>query len=69
MVSTPISPNERWEAGVPHDPRSIEIYESIALIDFQLNNDYFGWKHGGDGDNGEMLMYLLDEHFARQDLP
>lgn len=43
------------------------MYLSIADIDFTLGGDYFGWKHGGDGDNGECLMYLFDEHFQRQD--
>ena len=59
--------NRRWEDGVPHDPRSVEIYKSIADLDFRLQNDYFGWNSGGDGDNGETLMYLLDEHFQRKD--
>lgn len=59
--------NRRWEDDVPHDLRSIEIYESISDLDFRLQNDSFCWKSGGDGDNGETLMYLLDEHFARKD--
>jgi len=59
--------NQRWEDGVPHDPRSEEIYKSIADLDFRLQNDYFCWKSGGDGDNGETLMYLMDEHFQRKD--
>lgn len=54
---------ERWEQGVPHDPRSEEIYRAIADIDFKQNDDYFCWKAGGDGDNGEALMYLLDIYF------
>jgi len=35
--------------------------------DFKFNNDYFCWKIGGDGDNGEELMYELDEYFAAKD--
>lgn len=58
---------QRWEEGWDHDPRSIELYRSIAEIDFNENNDYFCWKSGGDGDNGESLMYLLDIHFERKD--
>jgi hypothetical protein len=54
---------DRWELGVPHDPRSVEIYESIRRIDME-NGDYFDWTSGGDGDNGEHLMYLLDIHFS-----
>lgn len=56
----------RWEQGVPHDPRSEEIYEALAEIDWTEGGDYFGWKSGGDGDNGEHLMYLLDIYFARR---
>ncbi len=59
--------NERWEKGIPHDPRSKKIYHSIAAIDFTQNNDYFCFKSGGDGDNGEALMYLLDIHFEQED--
>ncbi len=63
----PASPTfkERYERGIPHDPRSIELYRSIAKIDFEEGSDYFCFKSGGDGDNGEHLMYLLDTHFAR----
>jgi hypothetical protein len=58
---------ERWEQGVDHDPRSCALFDSIRKIDEQYNDDYFDWKAGGDGDNGEMLMYLLDVHFELQD--
>jgi hypothetical protein len=58
--------NDRWEQCIPHDPRSIAIYESIAKID-EENGDSFDFREGGDGDNGENLMYLLDEHFSRLD--
>jgi hypothetical protein len=59
----------RWEDGVEHDARSIEIYKGIADIDFKEGGDFFGFKSGGDGDNGEHLMYLLDEYFERKDGP
>ena len=59
--------NERWEQGKAHDPRSIAIYKSIEVIDFKEGNDYFCFKSGGDGDNGEHLMYLFDIHFERKD--
>lgn len=67
MASEPRTPDERWEAGTPHDPRSEELYKSIAKIDVEINDNFGYWKSGGDGDNGENLMYLLDEHFQRQD--
>jgi hypothetical protein len=62
-----VTVNDRWEKGIPHDPRSITIYKSIEKIDFEENDDSFGFKAGGDGDNGETLMYLLDVHFERLD--
>lgn len=57
---------QRWEAGVPHDPRSVELYKDLAKLDY-ANGDMFGFKSGGDGDNGEHLMYLLDIHFEKKD--
>lgn len=57
---------ERWKQGIEHDPQSIALYRSIAAIDFEQNDDYFYWKSGGDGDNGEALMYILDVHFEQQ---
>ena len=62
-----IGVGERWERGIRHDPRSIAAYRDIADIDFHQCGDFFGFKSGGDGDNGEHLMYLLDMHFARLD--
>ncbi len=59
--------DQRWERGIPHDKRSIEIYDSISKIDYEECDDSFCFKSGGDGDNGETLMYLLDIHFARLD--
>lgn len=58
---------QRWEQGVPHDPRSIEIYKAIEKIDFEECSDSFCFKSGGDGDNGENLMYLLDLYFEDKD--
>ena len=51
-----------------HDERSIEIYESIAKLDFD-NGDVLELKSGGDGDNGERLLDLLDLHFEAKDGP
>lgn len=65
MVETNI--NKRWENGIEHHPKSIEIANAIFDMDWKYGNDYFGWKSGGDGDNGEHLMYLLDIHFELQD--
>jgi hypothetical protein len=59
--------NERWEQGIAHDPRSIEIYQALAKIDFEEGDDSFDFKSGGDGDNGETLMFLLDLYFEDKD--
>jgi hypothetical protein len=58
---------ERWEQGVPHDPRSVAIAKGIAAVDEEQCSDSFNWKFGGDGDNGETLLYLLDVYFERLD--
>lgn len=59
--------NKRWLAGTDHHPKSQELFKSLADIDFKLGGDYFCWKNGGDGDNGEHLMYEMDIHFERLD--
>lgn len=59
--------NKRWEDGVPHDERSVAIYKGVAALDFKEGGDYFWFKSGGDGDNGEHLMYLLDLYFEDLD--
>ena len=57
---------ERWvKQGTPHEPLSEHIYEIISELDFALG-DSFAFKSGGDGDNGEQLMYLLDAYFRRR---
>lgn len=55
--------NERWEQGIPHNPKSIELFKFISDIDFEHGGDFFCFKSGGDGDNGEILMYYMDEYF------
>jgi len=62
-----IPDRDRWEEGLQHHPKSIELMEFLAEIDFQRYEDYFGWKIGGDGDNGETLMYQMDEFFEKED--
>lgn len=60
--------DKRWEEGIPHHPKSEELCRAIADIDYVFQDDFFGWKFGGDGDNGESLMYLLDIYFDEQDI-
>jgi len=45
--------------GVPHHPEAENIFELLKESDLAFGNDHFGWKSGGDGDNGEGLMYSL----------
>jgi hypothetical protein len=59
--------NIRWEKGIPHHPESEKLMKAIADIDFVLCDDYFCWKTGGDGDNGETLMYEMDIYFEAKD--
>jgi hypothetical protein len=59
--------NKRWEQGIDHHPKSLELFKALAEIDLTAGNDYFCWKSGGDGDNGEMLMYEMDIYFECQD--
>lgn len=59
---------QRWEEGIPHDPRSENMFHFLKDYDYHYAGDYFCFKQGGDGDNGEHLMYLLDEYFANKDI-
>ena len=59
--------NRRWEEGIDHHPNSLKLMEHLIELDFAYLNDYFCWKMGGDGDNGESLMYLMDIFFELQD--
>lgn len=55
----------RWEDGVPHHPVAVAIYRLLERSDWILGHDHFQWKAGGDGDNGEHLMFCLSEHIDR----
>ena len=57
----------RWERGIPHHPKSAELMRFLADVDFHAYGDYFGWKLGGDGDNGETLMYEMDAFFENEE--
>ncbi len=57
----------RWEFGDGHHPESIKLYERIAELDYKIGHDAFDFNSGGDGDNGEHLMFLLDIFFEEQE--
>ncbi len=46
-----------------HLPETEEIFKFIEGLDFFKMGDYFCFKSGGDGDNGEVLMDELDAYF------
>lgn len=57
----------RWEKGTPHHIKSILIMDALEAIDTALFDMCLDWKTGGDGDNGETLMYQLDIVFELED--
>jgi len=59
--------NKRWEQGMPHHLKSMEIYCILEKMDWEYCDDHFCWKAGGDGDNGEALMYCMDIYFEQLD--
>jgi len=65
MVETNIT--RRWEQGMPHHPKSVVLFKKLSAVDYVHGDDYFCWKSGGDGDNGEMLMYEMDIMFDAED--
>lgn len=57
----------RYGKGIEHDPRSEAIGRVLGEIDFDVLGDSLCLKFGGDGDNGEQLMYALDIYFELLD--
>jgi len=57
----------RWEDGIEHHPMSERLVRFLVEHDFYDYDDYFHWKVGGDGDNGESLMYQMDAFFEMLD--
>ena len=58
---------DRWGNGIEHHPKSKELMAFLVDIDFNVFGDHFCWKTGGDGDNGESLMYEMDAFFEAKD--
>jgi hypothetical protein len=63
-----LTDKNRWEEGIEHHPMSVRLMEFLAQHDFEDYGDYFCWKKGGDGDNGESLMYEMDAFFELRDI-
>ena len=53
----------RWEDGIEHHLMSQRMMEFLIEHDYNDYDDHFCWKKGGDGDNGEALMYQMDAFF------
>ena len=53
---------KRWENGVEHHPQSEELMKWMMDVDYNTG-DSLCLKKGGDGDNGETLMFLMDGFF------
>ena len=65
MIETNI--NKRWEEGTEHHPESVKTIKALSELDFYLGDERLCVKTGGDGDNGEHMMYLLDIYFEAKD--
>jgi len=57
----------RWLDGIDHHPMSERLMAFLIEHDFHDYDDHFCWKKGGDGDNGEALMYQMDAFFETLD--
>lgn len=59
--------NDRWTKGTEHHPNSSELMNHLEALDVMYGGDFFFFKTGGDGDNGEHLMFLMDLFFELKD--
>lgn len=58
---------DRWGDDSDHHPMSERLMKFLEEHDLKDYNDYFCFKVGGDGDNGETLMYEMDAFFELLD--
>lgn len=58
---------DRWEAGTEHHPKAVRLAKFLEEHDFKDYGDSMAWSFGGDGDNGETLLYQLDAFFELLD--
>jgi hypothetical protein len=66
-VELGLTRKDRWSEGIDHHPMSERLMNFLIEHDFVDYNYYFCWKMGGDGDNGETLMYQMDAFFETLD--
>ncbi len=62
-----IAEAHRWLVGTPHHKMSTKLMDFLKEHDCNEYHDHFDWKLGGDGDNGEILMYQMDAFFESLD--
>jgi len=58
-----LTSKNRLTNGEDHHPMSIRLMSFLVKHDSLDYGSHFDWKVGGDGDNGECLMYELDAFF------
>lgn len=59
---------QRWQEDIEHHSMSVKLMNFLSKHDFNEYNDHFCWSFGGDGDNGEALMYEMDAFFETLDM-
>jgi len=67
LPKSQFNPDKRWEEGTEHHPKALELMEFLMDYDYKEMGDSLGWKIGGDGDNGENLLYALSVYFEYLD--
>lgn len=60
-----LTDKDRWGEGLPHHPMSERLMKFLKVHDREDYGRVFGWRTGGDGDNGETLMYQMDAFFEK----
>ena len=58
---------DRWAEEDGHHPKSERLMRFLQLHDERDFGNHFDWKLGGDGDNGESVMYQMDAFFELMD--
>lgn len=59
---------DRWGANKEHHPMSLRAVEFMSYHDWKDYGLAIDIKTGGDGDNGEAFMFLLDPFFEMLDI-
>lgn len=54
---------DRWTEGAEHHVMSKRLMRFLQEHDAEDYGMHFDWRMGGDGDNGETLMYQMDAFF------